>query len=749
MSAMAHEPPNLSVASPTEEALLCKDLDADRLRDVIEVQGFKVEKDDGKWHHVMVLPLIFEDDHAEWLEWQKPHPDPVGAARRLFRKRVWEGEQDEPRSGAKCSFEPGMSKYRYHEVARGHVVSLLSGIHMGLKLETKLSIDGNLLFLLIQLESSEAAAQMAELLKTHVPMKISSYPLLSDGRSSCPTTHLVNGQFVGTNYVPLHMEYETKRMQYFEDLTDKDRIRLCHRRIIDFLGMDEFVAQGVIVAFFPVHRSGELYKLWEYGWNKPWALQYPGSQHVDAVRNYFGAEVGFFFHTLDLCTSQMMIPAVLGGVLALLSPIWPDPHQHSLLRGAFGAVMVCWSAFLPDWSARVNNAKAMQWGIDDRSMAASAAVRRAFDPLRRGTRLESFKWLFHWILSFVFASEAVVVTLIVAHLQRKANESPTEEVLFGLKGERAFTVAAYLLTVNVIIIDNTWNVLCGWLTRRENWKTEQKLSQVLAGRIFVVRSAILYMPYLYTAFLQEHFTGCGGKLCIDVLAANLTQYFVISIFTSIAVVLRRIAVGIYAIIKEHRSSTAKAPDRVYSYMQVQNNCEQYIDTSADFMDFVLMLGFVEMFAIASPVLAALAVCSNMVQTRMLAFGMSFVMRRPHPRVEEGIGVWTRILKTLGRTSVTVNVGIFCFCFSPVRDFRMSSKLFVFIALEHVLRLVNKLIDAALSTVSPTLEAIEERNEQCLEELFSEKVMMPVRLQATKPPLVEMVSNTRLMGTESL
>merc|ERR1719198_464628 len=94
--------------------------------------------------------------------------------------------------------------------------------------------------------------------------------------------------------------------------------------------------------------------------------------------------------------------------------------------------------------------------------------------------------------------------------------------------------------------------------------------------------------------------------------------------------------------REIEVAEAKFPGKTYSYLEAQAKCPPYAGDTDDFMELVLSLGFVMMFSVIMPLMALLALLSNLLEMRLLAYRMTNVNQRPAPRGQEGIGAWQSI-----------------------------------------------------------------------------------------------------------
>merc|ERR1711968_365203 len=102
------------------------------------------------------------------------------------------------------------------------------------------------------------------------------------------------------------------------------------------------------------------------------------------------------------------------------------------------------------------------------------------------------------------------------------------------------------------------------------------------------------------------------------------------------------------------------------------------------MELILSLGFVMMFSVVLPIMTLLALLSNMLEIRLLAYRMANVLRRAEPKGQEGVGAWSSIVQVISTFAVVCNVGLACFSMHPIKDQDLTVQLGLFLLMEHVM-----------------------------------------------------------------
>jgi hypothetical protein len=371
-----------------------------------------------------------------------------------------------------------------------------------------------------------------------------------------------------------------------------------------------------------------------------------------------------------------------------------------------------------------------------------ATERRNYKKEYRGSFREMCQNGFHWLLAGIFMAETVGAVYFISNFREKAikaHHDGSTEPIYGFEPKVAEQLAKYLITANIKVVDQIWKRLSPRLTKCENWKTEQQFKSAKVQKLFIVKFLVYYYPFFYIAFLKERIEGCPDP--VDGCHAELKQNLAIFFFTHVATVIALIALPMAwtkfqitrEIVKAESLAEAEGRKVEYTYLQAQAKCPPYDGDTDDFMELILSLGFVMMFAVELPVMAFLALLSNMVEMRMLAFKMSYVHQRTEPTGQEGIGAWAGIIETISTVAVVINVGMAIFCMHPLRDLSFKVQLGLFVCAENGMLLIQSIITSCYPEKALVQVEAEEDNSDAMDEIMGE-TDKPVKAPATnKPP----------------
>merc|ERR1711933_216584 len=133
------------------------------------------------------------------------------------------------------------------------------------------------------------------------------------------------------------------------------------------------------------------------------------------------------------------------------------------------------------------------------------------------------------------------------------------------------------------------------------------------------------------------------------------------------------------------------------------------------------------FSVVLPMLTVLALLSNMLEYRLLAYRQLRVVQRPLPTGSDGIGAWQSIFAGICTLAVMVNAGITVFGMQPFRDLELSHKLLAFMCVEHTLLFTKMAVEVAIPDLPLDVDKAEDKNEDYIQKIFGGGYKM-VRLE---------------------
>eukprot|EP00928_Gymnodinium_smaydae_P000526 TRINITY_DN101_c1_g1_i1.p1 TRINITY_DN101_c1_g1~~TRINITY_DN101_c1_g1_i1.p1 ORF type:complete len:719 (-),score=117.90 TRINITY_DN101_c1_g1_i1:343-2499(-) len=676
------------------------------------------------WHWLFVFPLPHENNKAR----NEQQADPIGTAKQIFKEKAYKTFSLESKFTAK------MTQHEFTDAVSQAVVEILTSARCGFELGHEKSVDGDEAFLTVRLPKGDSVVKIASWHEYRHQLKPEAYPT-QPSDVTCPTMELKDGYFVqSAKKCPAYVRYQESMKDSFQPFTETDHILLIRRRMNEFFSPDALVSTGVCAKVCPVHDYNALNNLYHSGWSNPikfWRMM--SEADVDQVRDYFGEEVAFFYYWLSFYNRRIAFLGILGLLCFFRRFIFEENEQRYIAIG-FGCIMIIWAALFNAHFKQNANRKNLEWGTFNYDQ--SAMVRPQFRKHLRGTFWESLRHNLHWVLAGSFMIETLLAVYFINMFRSSAHYNAIhhpESTMYGLAPATAAKVAKYLITINIKVVDTVWGMLSPYLSKNENWKTNQQCKAATINKLFVVKFVIYYYPFFYIAFVQEHIEGCGLEkgACLDLLSENLVIFFATHIATVLAMLVVGMLMTYFKIKREISDAKTRKPEATYTYLQAQAKMADYPGDTDAFMELVLSLGFVLMFSVILPVMAFAAFVSSMLEKQFLAYKLSFVTARPPGVGQEGISSWANIIQVVSYIGVICNVALAVFQMHPFRDYTPLTKVLIFIFAENVFLFIIEAIRAAIPEYDVVTEMCLERHAETFDEVCGETVV-PCKVSPTKP-----------------
>jgi len=223
-------------------------------------------------------------------------------------------------------------------------------------------------------------------------------------------------------------------------------------------------------------------------------------------------------------------------------------------------------------------------------------------------------------------------------------------------------MGAIMITAQIKTLDFIWSKLSVFITDRENHKTDARYQASLVFKTVIVKFFNAMYPFIYIAFAKQYVEGCKSEKygCIPELQIYIMTFFVTDICTTFAT----IVVGIVKTKKFVRDEMNKpgVDAASYTYLQVQAKFEpfQSKDMINDYMSLTVQFGIVTCFSVVLPSLTMLALLTNLIKYRLIAYRQLCVMQRVYPTGSEGIGAWLDIFRGVCQLAMMCNAGLAIF-----------------------------------------------------------------------------------------
>jgi anoctamin-10 len=243
---------------------------------------------------------------------------------------------------------------------------------------------------------------------------------------------------------------------------------------------DSLFAQALhsrlIKEHFPLHDDRERHDLVE-----TWVKKYDQPQPLDAVHDYFGDEIGFYFAFLGMYTKWLVVPTAIGVVVFLVEALTP---WSAYGRAFYSLFITSWAtAFLKFWRRRESTLRD-QWDISVTDTLALDQERpefsgeRRYDPVedRHFTYFSSIKRMQRYLVTSVVTLAVLGVILKLMFLYFDIDKWVGEQVTLekGWDGyyQYASLAPSVAYSIVVLLLDMKYLELATWLTKMENHRTD-------------------------------------------------------------------------------------------------------------------------------------------------------------------------------------------------------------------------------------------------------------------------------------
>ncbi|RVE52062.1 hypothetical protein evm_003340 [Chilo suppressalis] len=238
------------------------------------------------------------------------------------------------------------------------------------------------------------------------------------------------------------------------------------------------------------------------------------------------------------------------------------------------------------------------------------------------------------------------------------------------------TATAACINLCLICVFNyIYQYLAEWLTEKELLRTQTEFDDSLTLKIYLLQFVNYYASIFYIAFFKGKYVGrpgdyvrlfghrqeeCAPGGCLLELSIQLAIIMVGKQFiNTIVEMMMPYLLKWYNIIKAiGRKKTIKSPMQWVKDFKLVDFGNMGL--FPEYLEMVLQYGFVTIFVAAFPLAPLFALINNVLEMRLDARKLLACYRRPVPQRVTDIGVWYRILDSIGKLSVITNGFIIAF-----------------------------------------------------------------------------------------
>lgn len=483
-----------------------------------------------------------------------------------------------------------------------------------------------------------------------------------------------------------------------------DRIQLLTRVIGMYVDTNDLIKYGLLKSVFPCHQKARLlgFSSWAsmrklYTWRQP----------ISDIRHYFGSEIAFYFAWLSFITKALVFLA-LPGLLLQLSVLITDRYSYEIGLMIYSLAIAIWSSVVNAKWKQEEKILASQWGEESTTAhggvrvtsAGVSGIRPDYEGEEQSSYIdESVKIkkqnprlkLFRRFMSKTFTATFVSIVLICV-----VGIFWYRHVMIKAKTPMARKKAALMSGIQIKIFDHIWEYLAYRLCLWENYRTERSMKQALIWKIFLFKFINTFNSIFYIAFAKTFIDRCPNDDCIDILSIQVLAVFAVNTSVAIGELVKPWVLYNYQRWREDRKLTSEHGTR--SFLEDQEKRIDYTNREQinDYMVIIMQYGFVVMFGNVVPVVALVALLSNLIQIRTDAWKLVWAMKRPFPVEASDIGAWRSVQDILAWMAVFTNVGVSIISTELFADYSTMQRLTIFFVAEHILVAIKLVIEHTIS-----------------------------------------------------
>ncbi|XP_055600818.1 anoctamin-1 isoform X2 [Uranotaenia lowii] len=255
------------------------------------------------------------------------------------------------------------------------------------------------------------------------------------------------------------------------------------------------------------------------------------------------------------------------------------------------------------------------------------------------------------------------------------------------------TATAATINLSLIVVFNwMYTYLAEWLTERELLRTQTEFDDSLTLKIYLLQFVNYYASIFYIAFFKGKFIGYPGnynrffnfrqeecgfggclmELCIQLGIIMIGKQTVNTVLEMALPIFYRWLNSLKVRIGKQRNQSLKSKGQrfVKDLKLVEWGSRGLFP---EYLEMVLQYGFVTIFVAAFPLAPVFALLNNILEMRLDAKKLLTFYRRPVSQRVRDIGIWYRILDSIGKLSVITNGFIIAFTsdFIPKLIYRLT------------------------------------------------------------------------------
>ena len=456
-----------------------------------------------------------------------------------------------------------------------------------------------------------------------------------------------------------------------EKLREHGEQSACLRHVLQTYGLID----ALTVVHLPQIRNRIVERTW---WQRPWNYHHHDLKPppIDEIQSYYGWEIGFYFAWMGMLSTWLAVPGVFGLLFYFWRLYRNDKLDEDEFLPFFGILMFLWAIlFLRFWD-RQEHRLAFQWGtysLSPYQRQKFFAVRPEFRGYLRISPVtgltETYYPAFRRRLKYVVSAFLTMTLLLLAfvvtilslnlqgYIQPKSNPSRWDDKhphpfyirplavlseqgqVFDMNSSWRCYIPVVLHIICIFTFNKVYGIVAEKLTSWENHETQLNFRNSLVLKRFLFEAFDCYMSLFYLAFYERD---------VDRLRMELVAVFQIDTIRRLLLECIVPMVSQRWILRRQQRHKEVPSSTVNSVIPTLDQILDDLDKDSyeqfdDYMEIVIELGYVTLFASAYPLASLVSIAANWVEIRSDCYKVAHLCQRPIPYRTSGLGMWRDLM----------------------------------------------------------------------------------------------------------
>jgi hypothetical protein len=510
-----------------------------------------------------------------------------------------------------------------------------------------------------------------------------------------------------------------------------DRIRL-----IDYIvrnsdhncaGLDvgQLMHDGDLLHYFPMHENRKLVEL-----DDDWFKAFAWGTHIDKVRDYFGEKIALYFLFMSHLNKWLVPLTLFGIVFWILELVFQTSNVFISLVACLG-IGVWTTLFIPFWR-RATATHALKWGTYE--------LTKQFEPTRpefvggpEASRINPvtgridryYPWserIKHVLCSYTVILFSIAILVFMIMLLFLFNR------MVDFKGHGLF-----FMIINALVVESMNTIFTSFakfLTDRENHRADSEYANHLMAKTVIFKFVNCYISLYYIAFFKKHGHLFGQEMecyhedCLHDVGLQLAVFMIMRLtlqnFVELGVPYLLMAWRNYREGRQFHTSLFTNPLTVMPDMssaEKQSKKEEY-DIYEDMDEILILYGYTTLFVAACPWVPLLSLLYCLLECFLDQKKLVLLYRRPFPDTAANNEPWDTAFDVFGILAMLTNTALVVFSSSAFEEWDASTKILVFLIVEHSMLFTRFLISRALPETPHRVKLLEMQQQVMVHRHFN-------------------------------